>query len=105
MDHATCTQSDWWGAMVKDTMVCAGGDGVTSACNVSVGPVPRPSPRGQVERASGQGKGGMEEGDSQEYTLSPGGGDWAPVGPRRPSRNVSPLPPALPTPSSPVARA
>lgn len=35
VDHATCTQSDWWGAMVKDTMVCAGGDGVTSACNVS----------------------------------------------------------------------
>ncbi|KAK1340472.1 hypothetical protein QTO34_019042 [Cnephaeus nilssonii] len=33
VDHATCTQSDWWGAMVKDTMVCAGGDGVTSACN------------------------------------------------------------------------
>lgn len=36
VDHATCTQRDWWGAMVKDTMVCAGGDGVTSACNVSV---------------------------------------------------------------------
>lgn len=36
VDHATCTQSDWWGAMVRDTMVCAGGDGITSACNVSV---------------------------------------------------------------------
>lgn len=36
VDHATCTQSDWWGTMVKDTMVCAGGDGVISACNVSV---------------------------------------------------------------------
>ncbi|XP_008066815.1 chymotrypsin-C [Carlito syrichta] len=33
VDHATCTRSDWWGAMVRDTMVCAGGDGVTSACN------------------------------------------------------------------------
>lgn len=44
VDHATCTQSDWWGAMVKDTMVCAGGDGVTSACNVSVrAPHPGPS--------------------------------------------------------------
>lgn len=42
VDHATCTQSDWWGAMVKETMVCAGGDGVTSACNVSARPAPRP---------------------------------------------------------------
>lgn len=25
VDHATCTQRDWWGTMVKDTMVCAGG--------------------------------------------------------------------------------
>ncbi|XP_015983874.2 chymotrypsin-C [Rousettus aegyptiacus] len=33
VDHATCTQSDWWGTFVKDTMVCAGGDGVISACN------------------------------------------------------------------------
>ncbi|XP_064443632.1 chymotrypsin-C [Mirounga angustirostris] len=33
VDHATCTQKDWWGNMVKDTMVCAGGDGVISACN------------------------------------------------------------------------
>ncbi|XP_045715046.1 chymotrypsin-C [Phyllostomus hastatus] len=33
VDHATCTQKDWWGTMVKDTMVCAGGDGVISACN------------------------------------------------------------------------
>ncbi|XP_054435681.1 chymotrypsin-C [Pteronotus mesoamericanus] len=33
VDHATCTQKDWWGNMVRDTMVCAGGDGVTSACN------------------------------------------------------------------------
>ncbi|XP_075417900.1 chymotrypsin-C-like [Tenrec ecaudatus] len=33
VDHATCTQSDWWGSMVTNSMVCAGGDGVISACN------------------------------------------------------------------------
>lgn len=36
VDHATCTKSDWWGPQVKDTMVCAGGDGVVAGCNVSV---------------------------------------------------------------------
>ncbi|XP_055366192.1 elastase 2 like isoform X2 [Betta splendens] len=33
VDHATCTKSDWWGSQVKETMVCAGGDGVVSGCN------------------------------------------------------------------------
>ncbi|EFB21826.1 hypothetical protein PANDA_010363, partial [Ailuropoda melanoleuca] len=33
VDHATCTQRDWWGSMVRDTMVCAGGDGIISSCN------------------------------------------------------------------------
>ncbi|XP_073459873.1 chymotrypsin-C-like, partial [Aquarana catesbeiana] len=33
VDHATCSKSDWWGRQVKDTMVCAGGDGIVSACN------------------------------------------------------------------------
>ncbi|XP_029434186.1 chymotrypsin-C [Rhinatrema bivittatum] len=33
VDHATCTQRDWWGSQVKATMVCAGGDGVVSGCN------------------------------------------------------------------------
>uniref|UniRef100_A0A4X1W7U1 EF-hand domain family member D2 n=2 Tax=Sus scrofa TaxID=9823 RepID=A0A4X1W7U1_PIG len=33
VDHATCSQRDWWGSTVRDTMVCAGGDGVISACN------------------------------------------------------------------------
>lgn len=36
VDHATCTKPDWWGPQVKDTMVCAGGDGVVSGCNVSL---------------------------------------------------------------------
>ncbi|XP_049628491.1 chymotrypsin-C [Suncus etruscus] len=33
VDYSTCTQKDWWGAMVTNKMVCAGGDGVISACN------------------------------------------------------------------------
>ncbi|XP_054970420.1 chymotrypsin-C [Pan paniscus] len=33
VDHATCSRIDWWGFRVKKTMVCAGGDGVISACN------------------------------------------------------------------------
>ncbi|XP_043355955.1 chymotrypsin-C-like isoform X2 [Dermochelys coriacea] len=32
VDHATCSRWDWWGFMVKKTMVCAGGDGVVSGC-------------------------------------------------------------------------
>uniref|UniRef100_A0A8C5KGB0 Peptidase S1 domain-containing protein n=1 Tax=Jaculus jaculus TaxID=51337 RepID=A0A8C5KGB0_JACJA len=33
VSHATCSRLDWWFIRVKKTMVCAGGDGVTSACN------------------------------------------------------------------------
>lgn len=33
VDHATCSKWDWWSFRVKTTMVCAGGDGVISACN------------------------------------------------------------------------
>ncbi|XP_005514295.2 chymotrypsin-like elastase family member 2A [Columba livia] len=33
VSHATCSQLTWWGSSVKTTMVCAGGDGVTSSCN------------------------------------------------------------------------
>ncbi|KAM3611519.1 uncharacterized protein V6R79_019969 [Siganus canaliculatus] len=32
-DRATCTQYDWWGPSIKDSMVCAGGDGVVGGCN------------------------------------------------------------------------
>ncbi|XP_040281849.1 chymotrypsin-like elastase family member 1 [Bufo bufo] len=31
--HSTCSLSSWWGTNVKTTMICAGGDGVKSACN------------------------------------------------------------------------
>uniref|UniRef100_A0A3B5QF46 Elastase 3 like n=1 Tax=Xiphophorus maculatus TaxID=8083 RepID=A0A3B5QF46_XIPMA len=32
-DHATCSQSDWWGIAVRTSMVCAGGDGIIAGCN------------------------------------------------------------------------
>lgn len=49
VDYATCSQRDWWGSTVRETMVCAGGDGVISACNVSVQTLhPSPDANGQV---------------------------------------------------------
>lgn len=36
VDYATCSSASWWGSSVKSSMVCAGGDGVTSSCNVSI---------------------------------------------------------------------
>ncbi|KAJ0036471.1 hypothetical protein NQD34_005148 [Periophthalmus magnuspinnatus] len=33
VSHDICSQSDWWGFQVKETMVCAGGDGVVAGCN------------------------------------------------------------------------
>nr|XP_023407682.1 chymotrypsin-C isoform X2 [Loxodonta africana] len=33
VQYSTCARIDWWGFLVKKTMVCAGGDGVISACN------------------------------------------------------------------------
>uniref|UniRef100_I3MWU7 pancreatic elastase II n=1 Tax=Ictidomys tridecemlineatus TaxID=43179 RepID=I3MWU7_ICTTR len=33
VNYATCSSASWWGSSVKTTMVCAGGDGVTSSCN------------------------------------------------------------------------
>lgn len=36
VNHTTCSRLDWWFIKVRETMVCAGGDGVISACNVSV---------------------------------------------------------------------
>lgn len=35
VDYATCSKTNWWGSTVKTNMVCAGGDGITSSCNVS----------------------------------------------------------------------
>ncbi|XP_072506337.1 chymotrypsin-like elastase family member 1 [Notamacropus eugenii] len=32
VDYATCSSSSYWGSTVKNTMVCAGGDGVKSGC-------------------------------------------------------------------------
>ncbi|XP_053322701.1 chymotrypsin-like elastase family member 1 [Spea bombifrons] len=33
VDHAVCSQPSWWGTEAKDSMICAGGDGVTSGCS------------------------------------------------------------------------
>ncbi|XP_048849176.1 elastase 3 like [Brienomyrus brachyistius] len=33
VDHAICSQPDWWGVAVRTTMVCAGGDGIVAGCN------------------------------------------------------------------------
>ncbi|KAM4806915.1 chymotrypsin-C-like [Urocitellus parryii] len=33
LNYATCSRWDWWSFMVMKSMVCAGGDGITSSCN------------------------------------------------------------------------
>uniref|UniRef100_A0A4W4GDB4 Elastase 3 like n=1 Tax=Electrophorus electricus TaxID=8005 RepID=A0A4W4GDB4_ELEEL len=33
VDHDTCTQPDWWGPILRPTLLCAGGDGVVGGCN------------------------------------------------------------------------
>ncbi|XP_023697366.1 elastase 2 [Paramormyrops kingsleyae] len=33
VDFATCSKPDWWGTLVTQNMVCAGGNGVESSCN------------------------------------------------------------------------
>lgn len=35
VDYAICSSSSYWGSTVKRTMVCAGGDGIRSGCQVS----------------------------------------------------------------------
>lgn len=35
VSHATCSKPDWWSTLVTEQMVCAGGDGQLSSCNVS----------------------------------------------------------------------
>lgn len=56
VDYETCSQRDWWGSNVRTTMVCAGGDGVVSGCNVSAG---RPrGPRAGMGNGTGARKGG-----------------------------------------------
>uniref|UniRef100_UPI0037E7E70F elastase-1-like n=1 Tax=Semicossyphus pulcher TaxID=241346 RepID=UPI0037E7E70F len=32
VEHKVCSQHEWWGSLARDTMVCAGGDGVISGC-------------------------------------------------------------------------
>ncbi|XP_039615094.1 elastase 3 like [Polypterus senegalus] len=33
VDYDTCSKPDWWGFGVRNTMVCAGGDGIVAGCN------------------------------------------------------------------------
>ncbi|NXK57580.1 CELA1 elastase, partial [Sylvietta virens] len=33
VSHEICSQEDWWGSQAKDTMLCAGGDGVRAGCS------------------------------------------------------------------------
>uniref|UniRef100_A0A8C3E8X7 pancreatic elastase n=1 Tax=Corvus moneduloides TaxID=1196302 RepID=A0A8C3E8X7_CORMO len=33
VDHEICSQPDWWGSQAKETMICAGGDGVRAGCS------------------------------------------------------------------------
>ncbi|NXE38610.1 CELA1 elastase, partial [Ptilorrhoa leucosticta] len=33
VDHEICSQEDWWGSQAKDTMLCAGGDGMRAGCS------------------------------------------------------------------------
>ena len=35
VDYDTCSRTSYWGSIVKNTMVCAGGDGVRSGCQVN----------------------------------------------------------------------
>ncbi|XP_040835662.1 chymotrypsin-like elastase family member 3B [Ochotona curzoniae] len=39
VDYEHCSQRDWWGSTVKETMVCAGGDTVSSCNGDSGGPL------------------------------------------------------------------
>uniref|UniRef100_H3C1E2 Peptidase S1 domain-containing protein n=1 Tax=Tetraodon nigroviridis TaxID=99883 RepID=H3C1E2_TETNG len=32
VEHSICSTPEWWGSLARNTMVCAGGDGVLSGC-------------------------------------------------------------------------
>lgn len=36
VEHKVCSQSNWWGSNALKTMVCAGGDGIISGCQVQL---------------------------------------------------------------------
>lgn len=36
VEHSICSQPEWWGEIALKSMVCAGGDGVVSGCQVPV---------------------------------------------------------------------
>ncbi|XP_076019524.1 chymotrypsin-C-like [Genypterus blacodes] len=50
VDHETCSQKDWWNFLAYETMVCAGGDGITAGCSGdSGGPLNCQNPDGSWE--------------------------------------------------------
>lgn len=36
VDYTVCSTPEWWSSAVRKTMVCAGGDGLTSGCQVDI---------------------------------------------------------------------
>lgn len=36
VDYSVCSTYEWWGSVVKKSMVCAGGDGLTAGCQVQM---------------------------------------------------------------------
>lgn len=36
VEHQVCSQPNWWGSIALKTMVCAGGDGIISGCQVQL---------------------------------------------------------------------
>ncbi|CAL1597041.1 unnamed protein product [Knipowitschia caucasica] len=32
VEHAVCSQPNWWGSLARENMICTGGDGVISGC-------------------------------------------------------------------------
>ncbi|XP_040835660.1 chymotrypsin-like elastase family member 3B [Ochotona curzoniae] len=49
VDYEHCSQRDWWGSTVKETMVCAGGDEVSGCNGDSGGPLNCPGEDGELE--------------------------------------------------------
>ncbi|XP_075461963.1 proproteinase E-like [Ascaphus truei] len=47
VDHAYCTQEDWWGSIIKESMLCAGGYNKAACNSDSGGPLSCQAPDGR----------------------------------------------------------